>query len=102
MFVFYILLFTTMCIGIRFSSAFRAVNRSHEDRVKVYRALGDAFESRSLTLGMLDSPIVFAALATQISAEKNSLVAFVASFQNGFFWENIFKTFDTRRENTES
>lgn len=89
--VIYLSFYAVMCIGILFSAAFRLIKAGPEQIESPIGAIAVSARSQSFVLGLLVSPIVFAAIASQFETQANILPSVLLSFQNGFFWENIFR-----------
>jgi hypothetical protein len=85
----YAFFFIVMCTGILFSSAFRMIKSGPAEVAKPFRIILQSYQS--FLLGVLVSPIVFASLISQLDPQQNMLVSTLFSFQNGFFWESVFK-----------
>ncbi len=87
----YLSFYAVMCIEILFSAAFRLIKAGPEQIESPIASIAVSARSQSFVLGLLVSPIVFAAIASQFETQTNILPSILLSFQNGFFWENIFR-----------
>lgn len=90
-FLLYLFFYFVMCCGILFSAAFRLIKLGPEYIDSPLVPLRQSFRSQSFILGILVSPIVFAAVTSQFETQVNWLASTLLAFQNGFFWENMFR-----------
>jgi hypothetical protein len=88
---FYTALYFVMCVGILFSAAVEELRPQERRTTGLLRVLYGAITTSNFTRGLLVSPIVFAAFSSQLELATHTFAAILLSFQNGFFWQSIFK-----------
>jgi hypothetical protein len=80
-----------MCVGVLFSAAFELVGSVASESVSPVTILSDSLNTKHFFLGMLVSPIVFGIVSSQLTLVDHMFPALLLCFQNGFFWQTVFK-----------
>ena len=82
-----ILYYFAMLIGVVASERYAFFSKNDVDRADFLKMFNWAYAFRAL----LVSPFIFASIVTSLGRDANVLMSVVFAFQNGFFWETIFR-----------